>query len=293
MSDEKPLVSVVTPAYNAGSFIGETIASVLAQTYENFEMLVVDDGSTDNTADVIKSFAERDSRIKYIYQKNAGQSSARNAAIAVARGKYIALLDHDDIYYPKKLAEQIAFMEANPDCGFSYCKIYHFYSDHPEAPYYFPLEHPSGYLFDKLLVSNFINPLSVVIRKDVLEKFGSFEPKFPWADEQFLWLKLSYNKVKFCYLDIPLGQCRLHPTSFTNRRNYYLKSREQCLEILDIFKKKMTKEEVVKYRVEELEKNMRKNMIVGKLMAGDNLLASSVHALYLWNRRRRLKKVTS
>ena len=291
MQEAKPLVSIITPAYNAGSFIGETIESVLRQTYEHWEMIIVDDGSMDNTAEVVKSFS--DPRVHYLHQKNAGQSSARNLAIEAAKGKYIALLDHDDIFYPDKLTKQVAYMEAHPDCGFCYCKIYHFYNEHPDQPYYFPLPHPSGQLFGDLLVSNFINPLSVMIRKDVLEKFGAFEPKFPWADEQYLWLKLAYHKVSFCYLDTPLGQCRLHPVSFTNRPNYYLKSREQCLEILDLFGQKMTDEEKAKYNLEGLEKSMRERMIIGKLMAGNNPFSRLLHKLYLYNRRRRLQKVTT
>lgn len=285
------MVSIVTPAYNAGSFIAETIKSVLAQTYGNFEMIIVDDGSTDNTAEVIRSFS--DPRIRYLHQKNAGQSSARNAAIAVARGKYIALLDHDDIFYPNKLAEQVAYMEAHPDCGFCYCKVYHFYNDHPETPYYFPLPHPSGHLFGQLLVANFINPLSVMIRKDVLDKYGAFEPKFPWADEQYLWLKLARRNVMFCYFDTALGQCRLHPVSFTNRPNYFLKSQEQCLQIVELFKADMSEQEKEAYHVEALEKSMRRRMMIGKLMAGNDPFSVLLHKLYLWNRRRRLEKVTS
>ena len=284
-----PLVSIITPAYNAGPYIKDTIQSVLRQTYRNFEHIIVDDGSTDNTAEVVRAFT--DSRIKYLYQKNSGQSTARNAAIAAAKGKYIALLDADDLFYPEKLAEQAAYMEMHPDCGFCYCKIYHFFSEAPAERYYLDMEHPSGYLFDRLLAVNFINPLSVVVRKEVFTKHGAFEPKFRWADEQYLWLKLAYKRVKFCYLDKALGQCRLHRESFTNRPLYFQGSQEQCLEILRLIKGWMSEEEARRYKIEKLEQKTRMRIVIGKIMAGENPFGRLVHSLYLYNRKRKLKKV--
>lgn len=288
--NKQPLISIITPAYNAGSYIKDTIQSVLTQTYPNFEHIIVDDGSTDNTAEVVREI--KDPRIKYSLQKNGGQSSARNAAIAMARGKYIALLDADDIFYPEKLAEQVTYMESHPDCKFCYCKIHHFYHETPRDRYYFTMDHPSGYLFEKLIVSNFINPLSVMVRREVFEKHGAFEPKFRWADEQYLWLKLAYKKVRFCYLDKALGACRLHPESFTNRPFYFQGSQEQCLEILQLFRRSMTAEEVTRYNMDELEAKTRKRIKIGKLMAGKNPFARFVYFLYILNRRRRLQRVT-
>lgn len=289
LDQEGPLVTVVTPAYNAGPYIKDTIESVLRQTYRNFELFIVDDGSTDNTADVIRTFS--DPRIKYVYQKNSGQSAARNAAIAAARGTYIALLDADDLFYPEKLARQVAYMEAYPDCDFCYCKIYHFMSEAPSVRYYLAMEHPSGYLFDRLLVTNFINPLSVMVRKTVFEKHGAFEPKFPWADEQFLWLKLSYRKVKFGYLDEALGQCRLHQGSFTTRPSYFEQSQEQCLQIFGLMRSWMSEEEIKKYDIARLEEKTRRNIKIGKLIASKGPLGRFMQFLYMLNRRRRLKRV--
>lgn len=290
MKSDLPLVSIITPAYNAGPYLRDTIGSVLAQTYPNFEHIIVDDGSTDNTAEVVRSFT--DARIKYSLQKNSGQSAARNAAIAAAKGKYVALLDADDIFYPEKLAEQVAYMEAHPDCEFCYCKIHHFYHETPRDRYYFTMEHPSGFLFDKLIVSNFINPLSVMVRREVFEKHGAFEPKFRWADEQYLWLKLAYKKVKFCYLDKALGACRLHPESFTNRPFYFQGSQEQCLEILHLVRGWMSEEDARKYDIDKLEERTRRRIMIGKIMASKNPFGRLVHSLYLLNRRRKLKKIS-
>lgn len=106
----KELVSVITPCYNGAKYIGETIESVLSQTYKDWEMIIVDDGSSDNSADIIAEYAEKDSRIKYVRQKNSGSAAARNTGIKTAEGQYIALLDADDLWDRDFLSEQIAFM---------------------------------------------------------------------------------------------------------------------------------------------------------------------------------------
>lgn len=284
--EEKPLVSVITPAYNAGVFIEDAIKNVLNQTYQNFEHIIIDDGSTDNTAQIVHSFS--DPRIKYILEKNSGQSFARNTGIEVARGKYVAFLDADDLFFPNKLSKQVSHMEARPDCDFCYCKIYHFFHNEPSKLYHLEMDHPSGYIFDKLLATNFINPLSAMVRKDVFKKHGAFGP-YRWADEQYLWLKLSYQNVKFCYIDKALGSCRLNPRSFTNRPQYFHKSQKECLEIIKVIKNWMTESEREKYEINKFEKKIRRNIFIGKLMAGSNIFARFLHFLYLQNRRRRLK----
>lgn len=110
-----PTVSVVLATYNRSAYLREAIASVLAQTFQAFELIVVDDGSGDDTAAVVAGFD--DARIRYTYQENAGQSAALNRGLALARGEFIAFLDDDDRYLPHNLATQVAFLEANPEIG--------------------------------------------------------------------------------------------------------------------------------------------------------------------------------
>lgn len=105
------LVSIITPCYNGSKYVAQTIESVLAQTYQNWEMLIVDDGSKDNSAEIISSYAAKDSRIYLIQQPNGGSANARNHGIREAKGQYIALLDADDLWKPEFLAEQISFMK--------------------------------------------------------------------------------------------------------------------------------------------------------------------------------------
>src|SRR5690349_25117803 len=100
------LISVIMPAYNAEKFVAESISSVITQTYKNWELIIVDDGSTDNTKNIIEEFAKHDARIKYIYQENAKQGKARNTGIAMAKSGLVAFLDADDLWLPQMLESQ-------------------------------------------------------------------------------------------------------------------------------------------------------------------------------------------
>ncbi len=114
------LVSIITPSYNCAQFIAETIDSIVSQTYPEWELLVTDDCSTDNSRDIIRGYADRDKRIRlFELDKNSGAGVARNNSIKEAKGRYIAFCDSDDRWYPDKLQKQLAFM-AEKDCAFSY-----------------------------------------------------------------------------------------------------------------------------------------------------------------------------
>ena len=114
---DEELVSIITPCYNGSKYIAETIESVLSQTYHNWEMIIIDDGSKDNSKQVVENYTVKDNRIKYLYQNNAGSAAARNNGIRCANGRYIALLDADDIWLPEFLEKQINFMkEKNAIC---------------------------------------------------------------------------------------------------------------------------------------------------------------------------------
>ncbi len=113
-----PRVSIIIPTYNRANFIGEAVASALGQDYQDIEVIVIDDGSTDETEDILATF--RDHRLICVRQDNAGRSRARNRAIAMARGEYITFLDSDDYYLPSKVGTQVAFLDANPEFGMAY-----------------------------------------------------------------------------------------------------------------------------------------------------------------------------
>ena len=129
-----------------------------------------------------------------------------------------------------------------------------------------------------------------MVRKEVFQKHGGFEPLYRWADEQYVWLKLSHQKVKFCYLDIALGCCRLHPESFTNRPQYFEKSQRDILQILQVIRTWMSEAEAEAYNMNKVEARLKKRIMIGKLMAGNNIVGKSLHKLYLLNRRRKLSR---
>jgi teichuronic acid biosynthesis glycosyltransferase TuaG len=289
---EQPLVSVIVPAYNAEKYIKATIESALEQTYRNLEVVVGDDGSTDGTREIVQALAARDPRVKYFSQKNAGQSAARNLAIAHAQGKYIAFLDADDLFLPTKLEEQVGYLEAHPDCGVSYCNIYHFFDGDPTHLYRFDVPTPSGLLFDKLLRANFINPLTVVLRKELLDRYGAFEPTFRRVDEQYLWLKLSWNGAQFCHLPRALGRYRVHRASLSNEPVYFKESEEQFLKLIEIMRRDWFKPgDAEKYHLDEIVARTKRRLWVGKILASKDPLSRLLLKLYYWKRMRRMLPV--
>ena len=170
-----PLVSVIIPAYNAEMFIAQTLESVLAQTYVNIEVLVVDDGSSDRTLEIIKSFALRDSRLILLQQVNSGVAAARNLAIAKSKGEYIAPIDADDLWSPHKIARQVkCILNAEESCGLVYTwsvKIDEFgfiiSEDRTNV-----LE---GYVYPALAYCNFIGNASVpLIKRKCLDRVGLY-----------------------------------------------------------------------------------------------------------------------
>ncbi len=274
----KSLVSIIIPVYNAQKYIKETIESALNQTYKNIEIIVVDDGSIDETAAIVESF--QNPRIVYIYQENQGQSSARNTGIRKAKGTYIAFLDADDLFLPRKIEEQVSFLENHPDCGLCYCDNYHFFSNQPDKLFHFSVKTYSGLIFDKLLEENFINPLSVLLKKEILDEYGEFKDGWRRCDEQYLWLKLAFNKVRFCYLDKVLAYYRVHKDSLSAEGLYLKETAEKFLELLDLIESWLKSEERKKYPFERLRKSWRKKLLVGNLISKKNIFSKFLLFLY-------------
>jgi glycosyltransferase involved in cell wall biosynthesis len=129
-SEQSPLVSVIIPSYNYGRFIAQAIESLLQQTYNSWEVLVVDDGSTDNTEEVVMGIAADEPRINYLHQDNARQAAARNNGIRHAKGDLFQFLDADDLIEPQKLEQQVAFLERHPDVDITYSGVRYFSSEH-------------------------------------------------------------------------------------------------------------------------------------------------------------------
>ncbi len=201
-------VSVIIPAYNSAQFIAETIQSVLAQTYADFEIIVVDDGSTDTTLDVLSSFGEQ---IKVLAKPNGGPASARNLAIRNASGEYIAFLDADDLWMPEKLAEQVAFLETHPEVGMTYSEALMFSEVGGEKQIRGKIGFTGETSFCHLLLGDHIPNSTVMMRRECVDKIGWLnESRALVAVEDYeYWLRLA-KAFPIRAIAKPLAYYRVH-----------------------------------------------------------------------------------
>jgi len=192
--ESRPLVSVVVPAYNYGRYIGDALRSVQAQTYEEWECVVVDDGSTDETAEVVGAIAAHDRRVRYVRQENGRQAAARNNGIGRSRGEYFQFLDADDLIEPLKIEEHVRVLQTEPGADIVYSDIRYFddasggvrRGPAPGDEPWMPLVSGSGREFMLRLVRNNIMPINApLIPRRVVERVGLFDvgltPVEDWA----------------------------------------------------------------------------------------------------------------
>lgn len=173
-----PRVSVLIPCYNAGKYLGAALDSVLAQTCQDFEIIVVDDGSQDDSAAV----AARYSRVRYFYHAHSGISVTRNLAISKAQGDFVAFLDADDLWVPEKLEKQVAYLDSHPDCQLVFTLVSNFYDGAPEEM------SPRQAQLLKAKVDNCLP--SCCIRRELFEKHGSFREDYAYGEDTFWTTKL-------------------------------------------------------------------------------------------------------
>lgn len=209
-----PRVSVVVPTYNRGHLIGQALDSVLAQTYRNFEVIVVDDGSTDDTLSVLARYGDR---IRVISQPNWGQggSYARNAGIHEATGEFIAFLDSDDLWLPEKLERQIAVLDADPNLAWVYSDSEAFDGDTGRLVLRQSVNHRlyEGDVLEKLFVENFIASITLVVHRTVFEQVGDFWPS-PKSTDWDMTLRIA---ARYPIRLVPqvLARVRLHQRRVT------------------------------------------------------------------------------
>jgi len=202
-----PKVSVVIPTYNAAQYIGETVESVLNQSYKEYEIVVVNDGSTDNTEQVLQKYGNR---IRYIKQTNGGEGAARNRGIREAHGEWVAFLDADDLWLPHKLKVQMEFAAQHPDVDLIYGDASSFDINGVLTKSMFKERRPyEGYVINNLLVENFVPVLSVIVRKKCLEKSGLFKEGMKHCTDYEMWLRCA-KFFKFGYVNEVIVSYRIH-----------------------------------------------------------------------------------
>ncbi|WP_421823932.1 glycosyltransferase family 2 protein [Flagellimonas oceanensis] len=208
------MVSIITPVFNSQKYISECISSVLDQTYKNWEHILVDDCSTDNSAQIIKGFAEKDDRIRYVkLSKNSGAGVARNKAIELAKGDYIAFLDSDDLWSPVKLEKQISFMEINK-YAFSYSD-YYVIKDNIKTPLYM-VKAPKKVDFRKMLRNDYVGCLTAIY--DVSYFGKKLMPEIRKRQDWVLWLYLlKETDCAYC-INEPLAFYRIGNQSLSSSK---------------------------------------------------------------------------
>ncbi|GIW67075.1 MAG: glycosyl transferase [Candidatus Parcubacteria bacterium] len=199
----KPLVSVIIPTYNRANLLPKAINSVINQTYKNWELLIIDDGSKDNTKKIVEEFIKKDSRIKYFYQENSGQPAAMNLGIKNSNGEYVAFLDDDDEWSPEKLEKQLKEFEKDKNIALVYTdalivggELNNKKSSDISKLYF-------GYVYKNLLYKNFITASSVMIKRKIFNELGLFDENYlikkTQTQDYDMWLRIA-KYYKFGYV---------------------------------------------------------------------------------------------
>lgn len=223
-----PTVSVIIPAFNSEKLILQTINSVLNQTENDFEIIIIDDGSTDQTADLVEGI---DNRVKVIRQENQGIAAARNAGIRIAQGKFITFLDHDDLWHPQKLATQLKYFKKQPVIGCVFSSFHRWNDDQqPVFPdkqldYDDIDEDLSGWIYHKLILDNWVLLSTAMFKKEVIQDIGNFDGSLPPSDDWDYAIRVS-RKYQFCKLKQVTTLYRIH----TNQTSLQLSNHNPAIE---------------------------------------------------------------
>jgi glycosyltransferase involved in cell wall biosynthesis len=222
-----PRVSVIIPTYNCAEYVGGAIESVLNQDYDNCEIIVVDDGSEDNTREVVAQFG---SQARYIWQENRGLSAARNTGIKAAKGEIIGLLDSDDLYEPDFLSTLVSFLDANPEADAVYCVAQSIDAENNPLPERIGKVVPSDQLYHALLNGGFFPPICLVAYKYCYGLEGHrFDESLRRVEDLDLWLKFAqcYNIIG---TDSVLTRYRIMPTGLSSDPSLVLEHRLAVLQ---------------------------------------------------------------
>lgn len=226
-------VSLVVATFNHARFLPVALDSALAQTLAGVEVIVVDDGSTDDTPAVLSRYAHR---VRVIRQANRGLAAARNAGLAVARGTYVSFLDADDVVMPTKLAEQVALLEASPAVGWTYCDVLietvaTGQETRASERFGYSGRTLDGWLFPELIHGNFIPAIAPLIRRGALDSAGGFDDRLTALEDWDLWLRLSLV-AEARYSPAVLVRYRVHPGGMSEDRSRMDKNRFRVLDKL-------------------------------------------------------------
>jgi len=224
-----PKVTVIIPTYNRREYVQEAIDSVLTQTYTDFEVIVIDDGSVDGTGEALRT--RYGDRIRYVWQENQGESMARNRAIEMTQGTYIAFLDSDDMWLPDKLARQVPVLECQPSAGMVFCQSWIIDASGQrigERPFGSNLK-LSDLSFEEMSFGNRISgPSTTLIRRTALDRIGGFDSQIHFGEDWDLWLRMELH-YQFAFIPEPLVLIRRH----RGAQCYYPSSKRNAQRLAD------------------------------------------------------------
>jgi glycosyltransferase involved in cell wall biosynthesis len=205
-----PSVSVIIPTYQRAHWVGAAVQSVLAQSYTDSEILVIDDGCTDNTREVLGQFG---AQITVIHQPHKGVSAARNAGIRTARGRYVAFLDDDDLWHPDKLEKQMALLDGRPGIALVYTDMFVFDERGTLAATYLAAIPPPGQAYSFHFLYNWIPTSTVLMRRTCFDTVDLFDETLMACEDYDLWLRLREGQWRLHCLPEPLARYRVSETS--------------------------------------------------------------------------------
>jgi len=220
-----PRVSVLMPVHNEGEFLPAAVTSLVRQTFSEWELVVVDDGSTDTTPDILAEAAAKDHRIQVIRRNGGGLVRALNTGLAACRAPLVARMDGDDISHPRRLERQVAFLDANPETGLAACNFRHFPRPHLKQgmltyeAWQNHLDRHDLILRDRFVESPFVHP-SIVVRRELINAVGGYRD-MGWPEDYDLWLRLADAGVHFARLPETLFFWRDHPERATRVMTEY------------------------------------------------------------------------
>ena len=209
-----PAVSINLCCYNSERYLVPTLDSIVAQTYRDWELVIINDGSRDSTDAIVKRYIAAGWPIRYHDQPNTGLGAARNKALELSRGDFVALIDHDDLWMPDKLERQIPLF-ANPRVGLVYSDALVIGPDERVLRPYMPHDRMArGNVMNDLFLADFLACSTAVIRRSVIDEVGPFRPELRITEEYELWFRIA-EKYEFDFVDAPLMKWRLHATNAT------------------------------------------------------------------------------